>query len=66
MFNNVDEARSELHVAVGIIDDYVRALNLKDATILRLTQRVDELEEQNRKLRNEVFTELPVGAEVSQ
>lgn len=61
-----DELRQLLQEYTVINDGYLVALNLKDATILRLTQRVDELEEENRKLRNEVFAELPVGAEVSQ
>ena len=62
MFNNIDEARTALHTAVGIIDGYVKALNTKDATILRLTSEVEGLQ---RRIKELEFTyEDVVAAEV--
>lgn len=63
MFNNADDARQELHVAVGIIDSYIQCLNRKDATILRLIKELDEAREANELLRKQVFPEEPEGAE---
>lgn len=64
MFNNIDEARTALHTAVGIIDSYVKALNTKDQVILRLVSEVEGLQRRVKEL--EFTYEETVKAEVSE
>jgi len=64
MFNNVDEARSALHTSVGIIDEYVKTLLLKDQVILRLTSENDMFQRRIKEL--EFAYDIPKNAEVSE
>lgn len=63
MFNNVEEARSANHVAVGIIDEYVESLLRKDRVILDQNKVIEDLQ---NKLSRLMGLELPKGGECSE
>lgn len=66
MFKNIEEAREMNHVAIGVIDEYVQALLRKDEMILRLNKEVDDLRDDNERLRKQCFEDMPKGGEGSE
>lgn len=65
MFNNIEEARTANHAAIGIIDSYVKALLTKDTLIIQQEATIDELRKRIAALENLVYPEIPKSAEVS-